>query len=227
MITASDLGAFVADRLYQARTQFGHLFRRRTADRYRDGDREPVLLLPGVYETWHFLRPVAKRLHALGHPIHVLTDLGYNRMTIADSAALAQRYLDEHDLRNLIVVAHSKGGLIAKHMMVVDDVTGRISRLVAINSPFGGSRLARYAPVATLRAFAPSDSTLATLAANRDANSRITSIYSRLDPLIPGGSRLDGATNIELSMVGHFRPLGSRELFDAIERSLGSREATG
>ncbi|HAM25825.1 MAG TPA: alpha/beta hydrolase [Microbacteriaceae bacterium] len=225
MITARDLGALAADRLYQARTQLGHLLRRRAADRYRGGDREPVLLLPGVYETWHFLRPVANRLHALGHPIHVLTDLGYNRMTIADSAALAQRYLDDRDLRRVIIIAHSKGGLIAKHMMMIDDVTGRIDRLIAVNSPFDGSKLARYAPVATLRAFSPTDTTVKTLAENLETNSRITSLYSRLDPLIPGGSRLDGATNVELSMVGHFRPLGSRELLDEIERVLASPEA--
>lgn len=224
MITARDLGAFVADRLYQARTQFGHVFRRKSADRYHGGELAPVLLLPGVYETWHFLRPVADRLHARGHPIHVVADLGYNRLTIADSAAVAQRYLDEHDLRTVIVVAHSKGGLIAKHMMTIDDVTGRIDRLIAVNSPFAGSPLARFAPSATLRAFAPTHSTLAALAANVDVNRRIASIFSRRDPLIPGGSRLDGATNIELSMVGHFRPLGSRELFDAIDRVLDARQ---
>jgi triacylglycerol lipase len=123
----------------------------------------------------------------------------------------------------VVIVAHSKGGLIAKHMMVTDDVDGRIDSLIAINTPFGGSALADWAPVRTLRAFSPRDETVMTLAANRAANARITSIYSRLDPLIPDGSDLDGATNIRLSMVGHFRPLGSAALLTEIERAIARR----
>jgi pimeloyl-ACP methyl ester carboxylesterase len=221
VISAGDLAAVLVDRLYQLSQQAKHVVRREAPrERYLLGDLPPVLLLPGVYETWQFLRPVAERLNARGHPIHVLTELGYNRLTVAASATVAQRYLDEHDLTGVILVAHSKGGLIGKHMMVTDDTDGRIAQLVAINSPFGGSSLARYAPVKALRAFSPVNETVLTLAANLAANSRITSIYSRLDPLIPAGSRLDGATNVELPIVGHFRPLGSRELFVAIEDAI-------
>ena len=222
MITARDAGAAVADRVYQMREQARHVVGRTPSEGYRRGDLAPVLLLPGVYETWQFLRPVADRLNALGHPIHTLPELGYNRLTIAASAELAQRYLDERNLTGVIIVAHSKGGLIAKHMMVTDDRAGRIDRLIAINSPFGGSTLANWAPVRTLRAFSPRDETVMTLAANRAANTRITSIYSRLDPLIPGGSELDGAQNVCLPMVGHFRPLSSPALFAAIEGAIPS-----
>jgi triacylglycerol lipase len=223
MITARDAGAAVADRLYQIRAQARNLVGRKPSPRYERGDLAPVLLLPGVYETWQFLRPVADRLNALGHPIHTLRELGYNRLTIVASAELAQRYLDEKNLSGVIIVAHSKGGLIAKHMMVTDDRAGRIDCLIAINSPFGGSTLANFAPVRTLRAFSPRDKTVMTLGANLAANARITSIYSRLDPLIPGGSELDGAKNVRLSVVGHFRPLASPALFVAVESAIASR----
>ncbi|MET4782352.1 alpha/beta hydrolase [Glaciihabitans sp. UYNi722] len=226
MISLRDIGLSVVDRGYQMREQTRHLVQRGQGDGYSEGVRPPVLLLPGVYETWQFLRPVADRLHALGHPIHLLPELGYNRKTVTASAELGQRYLETRDLRNVVLVAHSKGGLIGKHMMVTDDRDGRIDRLVAVNSPFGGSVLARYAPNPVLRAFSPADVTLVSLAANLAANHRITSIYSRLDPLIPGGSRLEGATNIELPMVGHFRPLASPELFEAVEESIGGCEGS-
>lgn len=223
MITARDAGAAVADRLYQIRQQATHIVGGSPSPRYARGELAPVLLLPGVYETWQFLRPVADRLNALGHPIHTLRELGHNRLTIVASAALAQSYLDSRDLAGVVIVAHSKGGLIAKHMMVLDDRAGRIDSLVAINSPFGGSTLANWAPVRTLRAFSPRDETVMTLAANLAANARITSIYSRLDPLIPGGSELEGATNVCLPMVGHFRPLSSVALFAEVEGALASR----
>jgi len=223
MKTMRDAGAAVADRLYQWREHARHVVGRTPTARYDRGGLAPVLLLPGAYETWQFLRPVADRLNALGHPIHTLRQLGYNRLTIVASAELAQRYLDQQHLTGVAIVAHSKGGLIAKHMMVTDDRAGRIDSLVAINSPFGGSTLANWTPVPTLRAFSPRDETVMMLAANRAANARITSIYSRLDPLIPGGSELEGATNVRLSMVGHFRPLGSPELFAAVEGAIASR----
>jgi len=223
MITPRDAGAAVADRLYQMREQAKHVVGGTPSVRYGRGDLAPVLLLPGVYETWQFLRPVADRLNDLGHPIHTLRELGHNRLTIAASAELAQRYLDSRDLTGVAIVAHSKGGLIAKHMMVTDDREGRIDTLVAINSPFGGSTLATWAPVRTLRAFSPRDKTLMTLAANLDANARITSIYSRLDPLIPGGSELEGATNVCLPIVGHFRPLASPALFVEVEGAITAR----
>ena len=223
MISVGDAGSAVADRLYLMREQARHVVGRAPSVRYNRGELAPVLLLPGVYETWQFLRPVADRLNALGHPIHTLPSLGYNRLTIIASAELAQRYLEERDLTGVAIVAHSKGGLIAKHMMVTDDRAGRIDCLVAINSPFGGSTLARWAPGRTLRAFSPRDATVVTLAANLAANSRITSIYSRLDPLIPGGSELEGATNIPLPLVGHFLPLSSPGLFVAVEAAIASR----
>jgi len=181
-----------------------------------DGDRAPVLLLPGVYETWHFLMPAARRLHDAGHPVHVLPELGHNVTKIPDAAAVAQRYLDAHDLRAVVILAHSKGGLIGKHMMAVDDVHGRIARMVAVATPFSGSRLARYAPIRTLRVFRPEGRTLSTLSANIQLNSRITSIYGEFDPVIPGGSRLDGATNVQLPVSGHFRVLSHTTVLDAI-----------
>jgi pimeloyl-ACP methyl ester carboxylesterase len=222
MIGPRDAVAVVYDRLYQLGKQATHYFGPGPAERYPGGEKAPVLLLPGVYETWQFLRPAADYLYGLGHPIHALPELGYNRRRIADSAAVAQAYLDARDLRGVILLGHSKGGIIGKRMMVTDDVDGRIAQLVAVCSPFGGSSLARFAPNPALRAFHPRNALLLELAQDGAANARITSIFSRLDPIIPNGSRLEGATNVELPMVGHFRPLSSPRLFVEIGRAVGA-----
>lgn len=220
----ADAVGIVQDRAYQVRKQLTSAVGPDPIERYPGGDRAPVLLLPGVYETWQFLRPIADALYCLGHPIHTLPQLGYNRGDIAFSAVRAQAYLDQHDLRGVIVIGHSKGGIIGKRMIVSDDESNRIARLVAICSPFGGSSLARFAPTATLRAFHPQNKLLLELAEERAANERIVSIFSRLDPLIPGGSRLEGAVNIELPVVGHFRPLTSKALFYQLGRVLAEME---
>lgn len=183
---------------------------------YLRGSERSVVILPGVYETWHFLRPIADELNRRGHPIHVVEAMGRNRDPIPATAELVARELADLDLRDVALVAHSKGGLIGKHLLAYDDPDGRIDRLVAVATPFGGSRLARYAVGSTLRAFLPGDPVILSLARERAVNARITSIYPRVDPNIPEGSRLDGATNVELPLWGHFRILTATQALAAV-----------
>lgn len=213
--------AWLLDYLYAAIWQVHAFFRPGAPDRYRDGTRPPVLLLPGIYETWQFMRPIAEELHDLGHPVHVVTDLGRNRATVTDAARIVRQVLDGRDLHDVIIVAHSKGGLIGKYLMMQTDAAARIDRMVAIASPFSGSSLARYTVLPSLRAFAPTDATILLLGKELAVNARITSIYGVFDPHIPGGSMLDGATNIQLEVAGHFRIMGDAALQQAVNDACG------
>jgi hypothetical protein len=118
-------------------------------------------------------------------------------------------------------VGHSKGGIVGKHMMAFDDVDHRIDRMVAIASPFSGSARAKYVPMRTIRPFLPGDVLLGSLAANLELNSRITSVYSEIDHVIPNGSKLEGATNVVVPLVGHFRLLSDPRVVDIVERAVG------
>lgn len=182
--------------------------------------RRPVLLIPGVYENWQFLRPLAEALSALGHPVHTVAPLGYNRGRIDRMAQLVEQYLVEQDLTEVVVVAHSKGGLIGKALMLLPEGGRRVERMVAVNTPFSGSVYASFFVLPSIRAFAPRNKFLRRLQESRDVNARITSVYSRFDPHIPGGSRLPGARNIELATMGHFRPIGDPRLLEVLEQEL-------
>jgi len=209
------------DYWYVSLWQLRHFVSRGIPASFAEGTKAPVLLLPGVYETWQFLRPVARRLNAAGHPVHVLRELGYNRSSVTESADVAQHYLARNNLDGVILIAHSKGGLIGKHMMLFGDEAGRIDRLVAVATPFGGSIYARYFLNRAIRAFAPNEPTLVMLAANVDANSRITSVFGEFDPHIPAGSRLEGATNVQIAVSGHFRLLSDERVLQAVETAVG------
>ncbi|QQD77817.1 alpha/beta hydrolase [Curtobacterium sp. YC1] len=187
-----------------------------TADDYRTGSGQPVVVIPGVYETWHFMRPLMDALHDRGHPVHVLPVLRHNLRPVPASARDVVAYLHEHDLRNVLVLAHSKGGLIGKYAMSQLDADGRIDRMVAVSTPFAGSVYARLAPVPHLRAFRAADPVLAGLARELGANARITSVYGVFDTLIPEGSELAGATNVRLPVGGHFRILGDARTRSAV-----------
>lgn len=173
----------------------------------------PVVLVPGVYESWTFLRPLGAVLAAAGHPVHVLPALGYNRGPIPEAARALRDLVVAEDLTGVVVVAHSKGGLVGKLAMASEDPDGRLAGMVAIATPFAGSRYARWVPLRPVRAFVPTDATLVALAAERAVDARIASVYSRFDPHIPDCCALEGAeANVELATPGHFRLLADPRL---------------
>ncbi|NQX13294.1 alpha/beta hydrolase [Microbacteriaceae bacterium VKM Ac-2855] len=171
------------------------------------GSERPVVMIPGIWESWSFLRPLIEPLHAAGHPVHVLAELRRNGRPVVDTARHVAAYLAKNDLTDVVLVAHSKGGLIGKYLMADRDPQGRVDSMVAVATPFGGSRYAPFLVLKSLRAFSPRDATTLLMAKNHAVNTRITSIYASFDPHIPEGSLLPGARNVELPTGGHFRIL--------------------
>jgi pimeloyl-ACP methyl ester carboxylesterase len=172
------------------------------------GPRAPVLLIPGVYENWRFLQPVADHLYQQGHPVHVLDKLGYNTGAIPDMAVIVREYLQRLDLHDVTVIAHSKGGLIAKFAAGEAETLTRIRRVITINTPFSGSRYAYlFLLLPSVRMFTPTGALIRRLARDRAVNAHVSSLYSVFDPHIPESSNLPGAENIVLPTIGHFRPI--------------------
>ncbi|WP_157079111.1 esterase/lipase family protein [Herbiconiux solani] len=195
------------DYLAAVRLQLGGMGSRIDPRRYRTGTKRPCVVIPGVYETWHFMREIVEHLHEAGHPVFVITDLRHNRRPVIDTAELVARFIDENGLDDVFVAAHSKGGLIGKYAMMKLDPSQKLVRMVAVATPFSGSRYAEWAPNRTLRAFRASDPVTTLLAAEDLVNQRITSIFGQFDPMIPESSVLPGANNIELPTGGHFQVL--------------------
>lgn len=249
---------WAADYLYAARRQLAVLSppwaigrRRPTPAAWHAGDAElpEVYLVPGVYEHWSFLRPLGDALAGAGHRVRVVHGLGVNRRSVAETADRLARLLEQHPApaAGRVLVAHSKGGLIGKHVLVTTGAAARAAAaaaegddpaaaaraasrsgtqplgllgLVAVATPFGGSRLARLFFVPSIRAFLPDDETIVTLGRDTSVNGRIVSVFGPWDPHIPEGSALDGATNIAVPRAGHFRVLGgaatARAVLDGI-----------
>ncbi len=215
-------GVVALDYLYAGRHQLRALFDRSTPEALvaGEGHRAPVVLLPGIFETWRFLRPLSQHIHAAGHPVHVVTGLGDNRMSVPEGASLVTRHLQEHDLHDVVIVAHSKGGLVAKYLMGMPDSGPRIRAAVTVATPFAGSSLARFIPLPSIRALMPNTPGLLRLALSRAVNAQIVSVWGWFDPHVPGGSRLEGARNIELDVGGHFRILARPELLAVVDEVL-------
>ena len=207
---------WIRDYAYAVAWQVRAFVSRRAPDDYLDGTERPIVVLPGIWETWAFLRPIIDPLHRRGHPMHVLTSLGWNGRPVARTAEDVAAYLAEHDLHDVVIVAHSKGGLIGKYVMTELDPDGRVDRMVAVATPFGGSRYAPYLLLRSLRSFSPRDATTLLLSSRAGANARITSVFGLFDPHIPEGSMLEGAVNVRIETGGHFRILSDPETLAAV-----------
>jgi pimeloyl-ACP methyl ester carboxylesterase len=202
---------WLQDYLYAAVCQLQGLVSRTQPGSFHRGHRNPVVIIPGVYENWQFMLPLIQSIHDAGHPVHVVTVLQRNKLKVPAAARLVAQHIEEAGLRDAAIVAHSKGGLIGKYTMLNLDPEQRISRMVAVCTPFSGSSYARYMLLPSLRIFSPRNALTRELAREETINSRITSVYGPFDPHIPEGSILPGATNIELPAAGHFRILGDPE----------------
>ncbi len=202
---------WLQDYAYAAGWQVRGILSRIQPDAFHQGHRRPVVIIPGVYENWQFMLPVIRAVHDAGHPVHVVTMLQRNKVDVPEAARLVAQHLEEAGLSHASIVAHSKGGLIGKYVMLSLDPEHRVDRMVAVCTPFSGSRYARYMLIPTLRIFSPRNALTLEMAREETINSRISSVYGVFDPHIPEGSILPGATNIELPSAGHFRILGERE----------------
>ena len=108
--------------------------------------------------------------------------------------------------------------------MTMSSVSPRISRLVAVNTPFSGSVYANFFFLPSIRAFSPQNRTLQSLLGHLELNEHITSIYGRFDPHIPGGSFVQGARNVQLETMGHFRPIADKRVLQEIDRAIAAGE---
>ncbi|MET1065063.1 MAG: alpha/beta hydrolase [Arthrobacter sp.] len=207
---------WAADYVYAAERQLLGAVSQTRAEDFLGGTGRPVVVIPGVYEDWRFMLPLVQRLHEAGHPVHVQALLRRNRLAVPKAADLIAGYIRDHDLNDAMIVAHSKGGLIGKFVMMQLDPERRIAGMVAVCSPFSGSRYASFMLLPSLRAFSPRDAVTMQLSREERVNEHITSVFGHFDPHIPEGSFLPGARNIRLDTAGHFRILAHEDTIRTI-----------
>jgi pimeloyl-ACP methyl ester carboxylesterase len=214
------------------------LRRRPGADRPRPAppDRTPVILVHGFsltpWSLWFLW--LALRLRGVG-PLYLLD---YHPMYgpiegfAAQLAALVDRVArdgsgddgDAEPPRTVDVVAHSMGGLVAARYMV--DHPGRVRRLVAIGTPFHGTRLWAMSVGRSLPQMRPGSPFLTetVVRSGFPGAAALTSIHSPFDQIIlpHTASRVerDGVRNVEVGGLGHnallLSPRVAREVLAAI-----------
>jgi len=200
-------GWWVRDYAYALYWQARAILGRTDPTAFRSGTAKPIVVIPGVYETWRFMQPMIRAMHDRGHPVFVVDALDWNNRPVVEAADVVSAFLAEHELHSVVLVSHSKGGLIGKYAMTAGREAARIESMLAVAAPFGGSLYARFMVLPSLRIFSPTNATIVALAHDESVNARIVSVYGEFDPHVPAGSELVGAKNVRLDTGGHFRVL--------------------
>jgi hypothetical protein len=169
----------------------------------------PIILIPGINTKWQFLKMIADELSLLGHPIYIMNKLGYNRMSVAKSTKLLRELIDEENLSNVIVLAHSKGGLIAKEALLQFNTDKRIIKVVAVATPFLGSNITKLVPDKAAKELAPDSDMILDQNKRNEVNHQIISIYGFYDNHVwpTENSHLAGAENLQVAVDGHHKLL--------------------
>ena len=172
---------------------------------YVVGNKKPIVLIPGLFEKWHFLKAIADPLSLQGHPIYVPEHIGYNTKEIHNGAQLVHEFIEENDLNGVIIIAHSKGGLIGKHILAFHNQDERVAKVIAIATPFQGSYIAKLVPHKIAKEFTPNSKIIQILSEQKDVNQQIVAICGIFDNSIWPSSNchLEGAKNIQVNVHGH------------------------
>jgi triacylglycerol lipase len=210
---------WIEDYLYFAKARL--LFSLNPPQYYLDNaaaGKPSIILIPGVRAKWQFLKFIADSLAAQGYPIYVVEKLGYNRQAIDHSAKLVRELIDEKKLDNVIIVAHSKGGLIAKYLLAFANQDNRVKKVIAIATPWQGSEAVNFLPGKAYQELRPSSPMIAELNRQAAVNDKIVSIFGSFDNHVwPTEScRLDGAKNIQVDIYGHHKILFDKQVCEIV-----------
>jgi triacylglycerol lipase len=187
------------------------------------GDGRPALVLPGLFANDFYLQPMHSWLGRIGYrpvPSTFWVNAGCPERLTGQAQEALERRLSRSE-RPAVIIGHSRGGILAK--AIATRLSERASHLVLLGSPVGAMMRynwgdARNAPTAASRTLGEASSRIrnlldpdcdapgcgcaffADLRAPLNRSTKVVSIYSRDDPIVPAWScQIPGAENIEVS----------------------------
>lgn len=183
----------------------------------------PIILIPGVRGRWAFLKPLGDYLSLLGHPVYIVPELGNNLADIPTTAAKVRAVINEAGLKDVILVGHSKGGLVGKYLLQFHNQDNRIKGLVSLGTPYSGTSLVKLFPHPAYREMLPNSEIIRKLQGYREVNRSIISIAPVFDNHVwsEAGSFLEGAwDNIKVPVYGHHKLVFDKNVWEKIAESI-------
>ncbi len=181
-------------------------------------DRQVAVLLPGIWENWEVLSSWGRALRAVGFEVRVVPALDLQLGSIQSLSQVLTGFLVESGLEDVVVVAHSKGGLVAKAAMSGEE-GWRIRRLISCGTPFEGAPLAALSPrLLRMRSLVPENPEIEKLNEDTRPNQRIVAIEATWDQNVPRLTSLPGGNVVRVNVRGHHSLLHAPEAVALVVR---------
>jgi len=188
------------------------------------GRRSVVLLVHGYVcnrGQWWWMR---RRLRAGGFAVATinleppLADIDHFADLLRERI---EALLGETGVERLALVAHSMGGLVARAYLRRHG-SARVSTLITLVSPHGGTVLAYLGPGRDARQMQPGSDWLRHLAEQESFGVPVLSLGAGLDEIVvpQEGSRLAGARNKTFATLGHLSMLFSAAVLRCVQSEL-------
>lgn len=192
-----------------------YLFHPQPPIHWKEGNTGRVVVLPGFGEQWVFFKNIGNFLNKLGYQIVVVP---YNTSKpTSNCCQFTKDFLKSNSLKNVVIVTHSKGGLIALSLLQDPTITRCIKRVITIAAPYKGTWVGLLLP-AVWELIPPRMRNL-----NIKSNlNLISNIYPLIDNhIFPHCSlELPKGINFPLNVIGHTRILKASETTAIIQKIL-------
>ncbi len=108
----------------------------------KEGDKRPVVIVPGFLGRSEIYVPLQRRINEAGHPCYILP-LGFQMGDVLKKGRELTDLLNRHQLDDVYVVGHSMGGLISVGSILQGEQ--RIRHLWCLGSPLFGTTIVQSA----------------------------------------------------------------------------------
>lgn len=178
----------------------------------------PVIVLHGYAMNRANFFPLAYRLARAGiGPV-----VGFEYWTLGRTAAAARQlgwFVDhvraETGAESVDIIGHSMGGVVARYYVTLAGGDGAVRHLITLGSPHNGTDVSRMGVGHPGRELVTGSKLITRLTAAAPlAHTKITSIWSRGDALVPAAQQppLAGTETIVYDDLGHVALLASRRV---------------
>jgi pimeloyl-ACP methyl ester carboxylesterase len=191
--------------------------------RKQDPTRLPILFIHGVFHNRATFAWLKQKLVWEGwssfQELNLFTSLRSIPVLAEQTALEIDSLLKKLQVQQVDIIAHSLGGLVARHYLQKMGGDGKVRNLFTLGTPHQGTRWSRFAVLPHLKQLAPQSELLEELnRAPSPEKTQVTVIYGTLDiftlPRHSGAWR--GVDNIELDQVGHAGLLFSKRVAQII-----------
>lgn len=184
----------------------------------------PIVVIQGIAGKWGFMRRLVNKISFEGYPIYTVPDLGNNMIPVESGAKIVRSMIDSFDLKDVVLIGHSKGGLISKYLLAHLNKENRIKGAITIATPFGGTKLAHANPYKAYKELRTDSELIKSLNDKNEVNDKMICVIPAFDNHVwPQSSCfLPGAKNIQVKVKGHHKVVFDKEVQELILELLRS-----